>query len=206
MEKTSKKSKRSKSPARKRSKSPARKRSKRPENKRSKSRLKSRARKPSKANQDNGMMTKIWGPAGWVFLHSCAMGYPVKIDETNAKDKRRKQETKKFFNSVGHVLPCRYCRDSYNKFIKQSPIDDHLQSRARLTRWLYRIHNKVNHKLGVPKCDIPTYKEVYDRYESYRAKCKKTTDVERKERKEKGCVVPEDGIRKRCIIKIVRVK
>ena len=43
-----------------------------------------------KSNENNGMMTKVWGPAGWVFLHSCVMGYPVKIDKSNKEHRLRK--------------------------------------------------------------------------------------------------------------------
>ena len=153
--------------------------------------------------QNNGIMTKVWGPAGWVFLHSCVMGYPVKIDENNKNDRKRKKMTKNFFETIGFVFPCRYCRDSYKEFIKEIPIDRHLGTRRSLARWLYRIHNKVNKKLGVPKCDIPTFQEVYDRYETYRAKCKPTSPKERRSRLEKGCVVPKDGKKKRCLIKII---
>jgi hypothetical protein len=157
-------------------------------------------------SKDNGMMTKVWGPAGWVFLHSCVTGYPTVIDKKDKQHRKRKKETKRFFESIGYVLPCRYCRESYNRFIKELPISRHLDSRQSLSRWLYRIHNKVNRKLGIPRCDIPTFGEVTKRYETYRAKCHRTTKEEREERLEKGCVVPKDGVRKRCIIKIISTR
>ena len=31
-------------------------------------------------NKDYGMITKIWGPPGWLFLHTVTMGYPYEID------------------------------------------------------------------------------------------------------------------------------
>ena len=34
-------------------------------------------------NVDNGMMTKVWGPAGWLFIHSVAYGYPYAINPDN---------------------------------------------------------------------------------------------------------------------------
>lgn len=159
-----------------------------------------------KSDKNNGMMTKVWGPAGWVFLHASVMGYPVKIDEDDRKDRKRKRKTKEFFESIGYIFPCKYCRESYQQFIKELPIDDFLSTRKKLARWLYRIHNKVNKKLGVPKCEIPTFREVYDRYEEYRAVCTQTTSAERSRRIEKGCVVPKNGRKKRCLIKIVDVK
>ena len=31
-------------------------------------------------NLDNGLMTRLWGPSGWLFLHCITFGYPYKID------------------------------------------------------------------------------------------------------------------------------
>lgn len=150
-------------------------------------------------NINNGMMTKVWGPAGWLFLHSVSFGYPLKIDNSNAS---KKIEYKVFFESVGDILPCKYCRESYNKYIQEIPIDDHLNSRDALVKWLYLIHNKVNNKLNVPECDIPTLEEVKEKYEKYRAKCKQSFS----ETEVKGCVVPQDGVKKFCKLSVVDEK
>ena len=175
--------------------------------KRSKPKRSSKRSKPKRSGQkNNGMMTRIWGPAGWVFLHSCVMGYPVEIDKKDKKDVARMKKTKLFFNTIGHILPCVYCRESYNKFIKELPIDNFLSSRKKLAKWLYMIHNKVNKKLGVPKCDIPSFDAVYKRYEQYRAKCHKTTKKEAEKNASKGCVVPKNGKKRKCVIKIIDIK
>lgn len=158
-----------------------------------------------KDNKNNGLMTKVWGPPGWVFLHSIAMGYPFKINEYNEEDVIRKNNTKTFYESVGNVFPCVYCRNSYKIFIKETPIDNFLNTRKDLAKWIYIIHNKVNNKLGVPKCDIPLFEDVYNKYESYRAECTKTTQKERIKNMGKGCVVPKDGLKKKCVIKIIKV-
>ena len=34
-----------------------------------------------------GMITKIWGPPAWVFLHSIAAGYPLDITKDPEKKK-----------------------------------------------------------------------------------------------------------------------
>jgi hypothetical protein len=151
---------------------------------------------------DEGMMTNVWGPPGWVFLHSITMGYPFKINPSEKSHIIRKENTKIFFNSLGHVLPCKYCRKSYLDYITENPIDKHLNNRKKLVKWFYDIHNKINMKLGVPKCDIPSFKEFYQKYETYRAKCKKTTLEDKKKRLEKGCINPKDGIPKKTYIKI----
>jgi hypothetical protein len=151
---------------------------------------------------NEGMMTNVWGPPGWIFLHCITMGYPYKINTNNKQHLFRKKHTKDFFNSLGHVLPCKYCRESYLEYVSQNPIDKHLNTRKELAKWFYNIHNKVNQKLGVPKCDIPSFTEFYQKYETYLAKCKRTTDKDKKKRKEKGCVRPKDGVPKRTHIKI----
>jgi len=153
---------------------------------------------------NNGIQTKVWGPPGWVFLQSICMGYPTKINKQNKEHIQRKKYTENFFKLVGEVLPCKYCRQSYKKFYKQLPIKNFLNSREELFRWIYEIHNKVNHKLGVPSCEIPSFDKVYSQYESYRAKCHKYTSKERKSRKEKGCTRPlHSKSKKKCIIKII---
>lgn len=156
-------------------------------------------------NVDNGMMTKIWGPAGWMFLHCITFGYPYAINPNNPTHKYKKQHYKIFFESLGNVFPCKYCRESYLIFIKELPIDNYLDSRKNLCKWLYKIHNKVNEKLDVPKEKIPSFKEVQILYEQFRAKCKKSKKKISK-KKEKGCVNPADGMPKKCFIKVIKCK
>ena len=58
---------------------------------------------------NNGLMTKIWGPPGWLFLHSVTMGYPENIDINNPEHVIKKENMKLFFTSLGHTLPCELC-------------------------------------------------------------------------------------------------
>ena len=156
-------------------------------------------------NKNNGMMTKVWGPPGWMFLHCITFGYPVEIDYNNHEHIIRKEKMKIFFESIGYVFPCKYCRESYLNFIREIPIDNNLNSRKDLVKWLYDIHNKVNDKLGVPACNIPSLNEVHEKYEKYRAQCKKTTSAERIKNLNKGCVIPADGKKKKCVVKVVQL-
>jgi len=157
-------------------------------------------------NIDNGMMTKVWGPPGWLFLHCVAFGYPYTINSNKEEHLIRKNKTKLFFYIIGYILPCKYCRESYQDYMKQFPVDYHLDSRKNLTKWLYVIHNKINNKLGVPKCGIPSYEDYVKEYEQFRAKCSKTTDAERINNMAKGCVVPADGTTKKCFLKVIKTK
>ena len=158
------------------------------------------------SNADNGMMTKVWGPPGWLFLHCVTFGYPYVIDESDYTHFQKRNDYKQFFHNLGKVFPCSYCRESYDRFIKELPIDNFLTSRKDLCLWLYIIHNKVNDKLGIPKCDIPSFEEIQKNYEAYRAKCKKTTEQERLEKKAQGCVTPVDGVKKKSYLKVINCK
>ena len=129
-------------------------------------------------NLNNGLLTKIWGPALWIGLHSIAFGYPTEPTDDEKKGYRT------FFESIQHVLPCLYCRISYYEFISSNEtelIDDVFLNRDNLTLWLFNLHNKVNNKLGMDYGI--TYDEHKKKYESYRAKCLPD---------KKGCIVPLD--------------
>tara|TARA_B100000902_G_scaffold303054_1_gene291134 strand:+ start:4080 stop:4838 length:759 start_codon:yes stop_codon:yes gene_type:complete len=154
-------------------------------------------------NVDNGMMTKVWGPAGWLFLHCITFGYPYVINPNNETHKEKEKDYYNFFYYLGKVLPCRYCRESYMDFFNELDLVNNLKSRKQIVKWLYDMHNKVNRKLGVPECNIPSIKELEERYEQFRAKCKKTTEEERDANQKKGCVTPADGTPKRCVVKVV---
>ena len=154
-------------------------------------------------NVDNGLMTRIWGPSGWLFLHCISFGYPYKIDPTNPEHLEKQNDYYRFFYYLGKVMPCKYCRTSYMDFFnKQSPISS-LGSRKEFTKWLYDIHNMVNDKLGVPECEIPKFEEIEEKYQSFRASCAPLTTEQRNNNSVKGCTVPADGKSKRSVIKVV---
>ena len=153
------------------------------------------------SNRQNGLMTKIWGPPGWLFLHAVTFGFPDNPDDPDHK--HRVIHYANFFKSLGHVLPCKYCRESYNEYIREVPIEPFLKSRDKIIEWLFTIHEKVNDKLGVPHCDRPSLDEVKETYEKYRANCKQTTDKERRDKLIKGCTIPENGVKKKCLISVV---
>jgi len=133
-------------------------------------------------NINNGLITKIWGPGLWIGLHSISFGYPIHPTI------EQKRDYKNFFTSVGDVLPCKYCRVSYKKFISKgnTKLDDSvMENRYTLTRWLYLIHEAVNKKLGV-NYGI-TYNDVVNRYETYRATC---VPKDKLSNDQKGCIKP----------------
>lgn len=132
-------------------------------------------------HKNNGLITKIWGSPGWVFGHSITFGYPLKPTE------EQKRRYKNYFISLGDVLPCKFCRESYQKFIvsgETTLTDAVMENRETLTRWFYKVHEAVNRKLEVDYGI--TYEDVVQKYESFRAKCGKPNKTSQ------GCVTPLD--------------
>uniref|UniRef100_A0A6C0LSC6 thiol oxidase n=1 Tax=viral metagenome TaxID=1070528 RepID=A0A6C0LSC6_9ZZZZ len=128
-------------------------------------------------SRNNGLITKIWGSAGWILNHSITFGYPSNPTD---EDKHR---YKMYFISLGDVLPCKYCRESYKKFIIQGETaltDNVMKNRETLTTWFYKIHNAVNNKLGIDYGI--TYDDLVEKMESFRAKCGNS----------KSCIIPLD--------------
>ena len=145
------------------------------------------------------MITAIWGPSMWHFLHTISFNYPVK------PTKQDKDSYEAYIKSLQNVLPCKYCRENYGKNLKEAGWKRGvLKDRDSFSRFVYRLHNAVNHSLG-KRCDL-SYEAVRDRYEGYRSRCMSQSELKEwlKKRKEKGCVHPMYGESRRSIITIKR--
>jgi len=149
------------------------------------------------SNENNGLTVSTWGPVGWLYLHSVSFGYPISPEEFDVSNGNPVGTTENnyrmFFKYVGKTLPCRFCRDSYDKFFEELPI--RLEGRDSLTLWLWEMHNKVNGKLDKDYTgnDFDTIKR---KFESFRAKCSHSS-------KATGCTEPlGDEPKKECKIVI----
>ena len=147
-------------------------------------------------NENNGLTVSTWGPVGWLYIHSVSFGYPVnpsQFDTDNGNPIGTTENNyRMFFKYVGKTLPCKYCRESYDKFFEEIPIN--LESRDSLTKWVWEMHNKVNNKLEKSYSDSE-FEIVRKKYESFRAKCSPELNT-------KGCTEPVDNEPKK-ICKIV---
>jgi hypothetical protein len=96
-----------------------------------------------------------WGPPAWKTIHVFAMAYPTNPNLTD------KQNYKKFFYSLGNVIPCSICREHYLNHLENIPItDDVLSSRLKLLYWTIDLHNAVNKLNGKPTYDYETAIEL----------------------------------------------
>ena len=87
------------------------------------------------------MLPDIWGPTLWHSMHLISAGYPEKPSPVT------KSRYKRYFQSLGYVLPCSNCAKSYRKFVRMYPIQSYLNSKKNLMYWVYLMHNRVNKKL-----------------------------------------------------------
>lgn len=85
------------------------------------------------------MNTEVWGPAAWLFLHSVALGYP---------GPSAREAYKRFFVSLGDVLPCPHCQNHYKTHLDLQELEKALNSKQSLFEWSVDIHNTVNESLG----------------------------------------------------------
>jgi hypothetical protein len=101
------------------------------------------------------MDTRFWGPSSWDLFHRIA------VHSSNPHE---------VLKNIAEVLPCKFCRNSTARFVKELPYDSHNPA-----KWLYDIHNKVNHKLRSqslkdPKVvnpgPDPSFEEVQKRFQS----------------------------------------
>ena len=161
----------------------------------------------------DGMMTSVWGPSMWHYLHTISFNYPVEPTET------QKAKYRELIMNMKHTLPCRHCRENLVKNLKMCPLTAAaLKNRDAFSRFVYNLHETVNTMLC--KRSGLTYEEVRDRYEHFRARCptaaKMSKNKTRKHKKslskkqnqtrrvkESGCTDPLRGTRAKCVIKIV---
>ena len=176
----------------------------------------------------DGMLTYVWGPSLWHFLHTMSFNYPVK---PTCDDKKNYMN---YIKSLKHILPCRYCRENLSRNLKETNFSmSDMRSRETFSKYVFDLHNHINTMLG--KKNTLKYEEVRDRYENFRSRCgnKKSKKVKKfkmaganqkklsasnkkclsnnnnnnnnnkKKELEKGCVTPLQGIKSKCVIRIV---
>ena len=158
----------------------------------------------------DGMLTTVWGPSMWHYLHTMSFNYPV------APTPADKKHYRDFMLNLQYVLPCKYCRQNLTNNYKVFPLKaSDMANRDSFSRYVYKLHEIIN-KMLKKKSGL-TYCDVRERYEHFRSRCveetpkifdikaykNKTQKKENKGNKEKGCTEPLYGKKSKCIIKIV---
>ena len=149
-----------------------------------------------------GMLTSVWGPSLWHYLHIISFNYPIN------PTKVQKSKYKQMLLNLQYTLPCKYCRINLKNNFKKFPLVDSIfENRNNFSRYIYNLHELINKMLG--KKSGLSYCDVRDRYEQFRSRCVlekpkifKYTNKSKKE-KEKGCTTPLYGKKSKCVITIV---
>lgn len=90
------------------------------------------------------MNTSAWGPPLHRGLFFIAAGYDLNETPKHIKDKQYKD----FFQNLGKVLPCKWCRQSYEHFFTLLDIDRYMKMPScGLIRFYYDMRELINRKL-----------------------------------------------------------
>ena len=139
----------------------------------------------------DGMLTTVWGPSLWHFLHTMRFNYPVQPTA------EQKKQYKEFMQSLVHILPCKYCRLNLVKNFKTLPLKhSDMENRDTFSRYVYKLHELINTMLG--KKSNLSYCDVRERYEHFRAGCNQQKKVV-----EKGCTEPIVGKKSKTVIQVI---
>lgn len=150
---------------------------------------------------NDGMLTTVWGPPMWHYLHTISFNYPIKPTKL---DKIRYKNT---IVNLQYTLPCGKCRENLKGNFKKLPITmKTMKNRETFSRYIYELHELINTMLN--KKSGLTYEMVRDRYELFRSRCNKTSKKNTKEKpkKENGCTEPIIGEKSKCVLHIVPKK
>jgi hypothetical protein len=146
-------------------------------------------------SSNDGMLTTVWGPGLWHYLHTMSFNYPVK---PSCQDKKHYYD---FVSNLRYVLPCGKCRKNLCKNFKRLPFRyAYMESRASFSKYIYELHEVVNKMLG--KTAGLSYEDVRERYEHFRARCAKSLKQTNR-KKEKGCTESLYGEKSKCVLQII---
>jgi hypothetical protein len=161
-------------------------------------RRRSRTYKKRDFASGDGMLTTVWGPSMWHYLHTMSFNYPT---NPSAIDKKHYRD---FMLSLQHTLPCKHCRNNLQRNYRESPLEACvMKNRDTFSRYVYALHERINRLLG--KKSGLSYCDVRERYEHFRSRCtdEKPRMLKPRETSEKGCTEPLYGKKAKCVIRIV---
>jgi hypothetical protein len=151
---------------------------------------------------NDGMLTTVWGPSMWHYLHTMSFNYPVKPSCVE------KERYRNFVLSLKYVLPCGKCRKNLCNNFQKLPLKmSHMSSRATFSKYIYDLHELINTMLN--KKSGLTYDQIKERYEHFRSRCTKSIkNVTKKKKtmeknKENGCTEPLYGEKSKGVLRIV---
>lgn len=91
-------------------------------------------------------MTTVWGPLGWMTLHSVATSYP----DTPTQQERDLMSS--WLDMFRDTITCPHCRDHFTGVLQtyRATFPGMLNSRQEFSLFSFRAHNAVNRRLRKP--------------------------------------------------------
>lgn len=91
-------------------------------------------------------MTAIWGPLGWMTLHSVATCYP------EIPTQSEKELMDSWLDMFRDTITCPHCREHFTGLLQtyRSMFPNMLSSRQQFALFTFRAHNAVNRRLRKP--------------------------------------------------------
>ena len=111
-------------------------------------------------NSGDGMLTSVWGPSLWHYLHTISFNYPVN------PTKEHKKYYKQLVLNMKHTLPCSHCRNNLTKNLRGCPLTARsLKTRDSFSRWMFDLHENKNkngktQKKGKGLCHTNIWKKI----------------------------------------------
>ena len=92
-------------------------------------------------------MTAVWGPMGWITLHSISVNYP---EHPKADDKAI---LKKFLELFIETISCPTCKGHFGSMYKSYTVQNPYWADSRYNLFLFvvRAHNTVNKRIDKPR-------------------------------------------------------
>ena len=99
----------------------------------------------------------FWGPHAWFFIDNVAFSYPKNPSSYH------KELFKKFFLTIGNIIPCYSCRIHIKENLKKNPLTNKiLSNRTKFIEWVFEFHNIVRKSQGKNKRTYSQIMEYYD--------------------------------------------
>jgi len=115
---------------------------------------------------NGGFKTKWWGKYVWRLIHLIPLNIP-----TEGASKQRQEDIKYFFVALSKVLPCRACRDEFQKLLRSKTLGINRKAwfatRESGFRYTVKLHATVNKRLRKPYTnDFRHWRKHYEKMRS----------------------------------------
>lgn len=91
-------------------------------------------------------MTAVWGPLGWMTLHSVSHNYP------DVPSKSEQDLVSQWLDLFRDTITCAHCKGHFGEMLQQyrTMYPGYLTSRREFLLFAFRAHNTVNRRLDKP--------------------------------------------------------